>query len=56
MSKVKSTIMRSDNLESALAICRTSVIDDNVVSVEWPLLDPDWLLSSQLFSEKKGDT
>lgn len=48
--------MRSDNLESALAICRTSVIDDNVVSVEWPLLDPDWLLSSQLFSERKGDT
>lgn len=47
---------RTDDLESGFAICRASVTDSRAVSVEWPLLKPDWLASSLLFCERNNDT
>ncbi len=48
--------MRTDDLESAFAICRASVIESSAVSVEWPLLKPDCLASSLLFCERNNET
>ncbi len=48
--------MRSEDLDSTLALCSASVTGNKVVSVEWPLLNPDWLLSSKLLCERKEDT
>ncbi len=48
--------MRTDDLDSALGIHSDSVTDSKGVSVEWPLLNPDWLLSSRLFCERKEET
>ncbi len=50
MSKAadRSSRMRTDDLESAFAIRRASVTESSAVSVEWPLLKPDWLASSRL--------
>ncbi len=37
--------MSTEDLEAALASLRASVTESRAVSVEWPLLKPDWLLS-----------
>ncbi len=42
----RSSRMRTDDLESAFAICRASVTKSSAVSVEWPLLKPDCLAFS----------
>ncbi len=42
----RSSRMRTDDLELAFAIRRASVTDSSAVSVEWPLLKPDCLVSS----------
>ncbi len=47
---------RTDDLESAFAIRRASVTESSTVSVEHPLLKPDWLASSLLFCERNNDT
>ena len=39
-----------------LADWRAVVIDRRAVSVEWPVLKPDWLGSSRLFRERKFDS
>ena len=41
--------MSTEDLEAALAGLRASVTENSAVSVEWPLLKPDWLLSRRLF-------
>ncbi len=52
----RSSRMRTDDLESAFAIRRASVTDSSAVSVEWPLLKPDYLASSLLFFERNNET
>ncbi len=52
----RSSRMRTGDLESAFAICRASETESSAVSVEWPLLKPDWLASSLLFCERNNDT
>ncbi len=52
----RSSRMRTDDLELAFAIRRASVTDSSAVSVEWPLLKPDWLASSLLLCERNNDT
>ncbi len=51
MSKAadRSSKMSTEDLEAALASLRASVTESSAVSVEWPLLKPDWLLSRRLF-------
>ncbi len=44
-----SSKMSTEDLEAALASLRVSVTESRAVSVEWPLLNPDWLLSRRLF-------
>ncbi len=58
MSKAadRSSRMRTDDLESAFAICRASVSESSAVLVEWPLLKPDCLASSVLFCERNNET
>ncbi len=58
MSKAadRSSRMRTDDLESALAIRRASVTESSAVSVEWPLLKPNCLASSLLFCERNNET
>ncbi len=51
----RSSRMRTDDLESAFAIRRASVTDSSAVSVEWPLLNPDWLSFSRLCSDRNED-
>ena len=41
--------MMTDDLEAALADWRAVVTDRKAVSVEWPVLKPDWKGSSRLF-------
>ncbi len=41
----RSNRMRIDDLESAFAIRKASVIESSAVSVECPRLKPDWLVS-----------
>ncbi len=43
-----SSKMNTEDLEAALANLRVSVTESRAVSVEWPLLKPDWLLSNSL--------
>ncbi len=45
-----------EDLESALASLRASTTESKAVSVECPLLKPDWLLSRRLFCERKAET
>ncbi len=52
----RSSRISTDDLESAFAIRKASVTDYSAVSVEWPLLKPDWLASSWLFCERNNDT
>ncbi len=51
MSKAadRSSKMSTEDLEAALASLRASVTESRAVSVEWPLLKPDWLLFRRLF-------
>ncbi len=58
VSKVanRSSRMRTDDLDSAFAICRASVNESSTVSVEWPLLKPDCLASSLLFCERNNES
>ncbi len=48
-SSRRSSKMSTEDLEAALASLRDSVTESRAVSVEWPLLKPDWLLSRRLF-------
>ncbi len=48
--------MRTDDLESAFAIRRASVTESSAVSVEWPLLKPDCLVSCLLVCERNNET
>ncbi len=52
----RSSRMRTEDLDSAFALRSASVTESKAVSVEWPLLNPDWLLFSRLFCERKEDT
>ncbi len=52
----RSSRMRTDDLESAFAIRRASVTQSSAVSVKWPLLKPDCLVSSLLFCERNKET
>ena len=45
----RSSRLMTDDLEAALADGRAVVTDRRAVSVEWPVLKPDWLGSSRLF-------
>ncbi len=47
----RSSKIRTDDLESAFAISKASVIESSAVSIEWPFLKSDWLASSWLFCE-----
>ena len=51
MSKAadRSSKMSTEDLEAALASHGASVTKNRAVSVKWPLLKPDWLLSRRLF-------
>ncbi len=51
----RSSRMRTDDLESAFAICRASVTESSAVSVEGPRLSPDWLASSRLCFDRNED-
>ncbi len=51
----RSSRMRTDDLESAFAIRRASVIESSAVSVECPRLNPDWLASNRLCSDRNED-
>ncbi len=52
----RSSRIRTDDLELAFAIRRSSVTESSVVSVEWPLLKPDCLATSLLFCERNNET
>ncbi len=52
----RSSRMRTDDLKSAFAVRRASVTESSAVSVEWPLLKPDRLVSSLLFCERNNET
>ncbi len=51
----RSSRMRTGNLESAFAVSRASVTVSSAVSVECPCLNPDWLASSRLLSNRNED-
>ncbi len=51
----RSNRMRTDDLESAFAICRASVTESSAVSVEYPRLNPDWLASRRLCFDRNDD-
>ncbi len=57
MSKAadRSSKMSTEDLEAALASPRASVTESRAVSVEWPLLKPDWLLSRRLFCARNKE-
>ncbi len=44
------------DLEAALASLKASVTESRAVSVEWPLLKPDWLLSRRLFCARNKES
>ena len=52
----RSSRMMTDDLKAALAVWRAVVTDRRAVSVEWPVLKPDWLGYSRLFLERKFDS
>ncbi len=54
MSKARSSKISIEDLEAALASLRASTI--MAVSVECPLLKPEWLLSRRLFCVRKEVT
>ncbi len=46
----------NEDLEAVLASLRSSTTESKSVSVECPLLKPDWLLSRRLFCVRKAVT
>ncbi len=58
MSKAvdKSSKISIEDLESALASLRNPTTVSKAVSVEFPLLKPDWLLSRRLFCVRMVET
>ncbi len=52
----RSSNIRNEDLEAILASLRSSTTESKAVSVECPLLKPDWLLSRKLFCVKKAVT
>ncbi len=52
----RSSRMRTDDVESAFAICKASVTESSAVLVECPHLNPDWLASSWLFCQRNDET
>ncbi len=52
----RSSKMSTEDLEAALASLRASVTESRAVSVEWPLLKPDWLLSRMLFCARNRES
>ncbi len=52
----RSSKISNEDLESALASLRASTTESKAVSVECPLLKPDWLLSRRLFCVRKAET
>ncbi len=58
MSKAadRSSKISLEDLESALASLRASTTESKAVSVECPLLKPDWFLSRRLFCVRKAET
>ncbi len=49
-----SSKISTEDLESALASLRASTTEIKTVSVEYPLLKPDWLLLRRLFCVRKA--
>ncbi len=58
MSKAadRSSKRSTEDLEAALASLGDSVTESRVVSVEWPLLKPDFLLSRRLFCARNKES
>ncbi len=52
----RSSKISNEDLEAALASLRASTTESKAVSVECPLLKPDWLLSRRLFCVRKAET
>ncbi len=52
----RSSKISIEDLEAALASLRASTTESKAVSVECPLLKPDWLLSWRLFCVRKAET
>ncbi len=52
----RSSNISNEDLEAVLASLRSSTTESKVVSVEFPLLKPDWLLSRRLFCVRKAVT
>ncbi len=52
----RSSKISNEDLEAALSSLRISTTERKAVSVEWPLLKPDWLLSRRLFCVRKAVT
>ena len=48
----KSSRLSTENLADDLASFKASVTANRAISVEWPLLNPDWLGSRRLFCER----
>ncbi len=58
VSKAADRFSKQSNkdLEAALTSLRASTTESKAVSVECPLLKPDWLLSRRLFCVRKAET
>ncbi len=58
MSKAadRSSKISIEDLEAALASLRASTTESKAVSVECPLLKPDWLMSRRFFCVRKAET
>ncbi len=58
MSKAadRSSNISNEDLEAVLANLRTSTTESKAVSVECPLLKPDWFLSRRLLCVRKAET
>ncbi len=52
----RSSKKSNEDLEAVLASLRSSTTESKAVSVECPLLKPDWLLSRRLFCVRKAVT
>ncbi len=51
----RSSNISNEDSEAVLASLRSSTTESKAVSVECPLLKPDWILSRRLFCEKGSD-
>ncbi len=50
----RSSNISNEDLEAVLASLRSSITESKAVSVECPLLKPDWFLSRRLFCVRKA--